>query len=398
MIGSQHLNERPRQDEAPRERQSGFRSILVIDGSHAVQDLARNALGEAGYRVTTASNGAAVLTYPSLDDIDLLVIDSELAGLTGRETCRLLKQNDGTHEMPVLLLVPEGAVPNRENLELGPVNHFLLKPFDPRQLVRKVEQIFQQKALDQLTLEHMQRSADRIMTQLAEKQIQAAVERKTQLIIERCIQNITLSVDQYARNEVDSRITALVSDKEQELVKLTVREVANSMVEKLAVAKVEEALQGVLAQQTEAAVRRVTDQTLPGVIRERVREMLGNLLPREIETRLERAAEKMAPELSQQLIGTVEAVVNKTVPRSAREMLPPVVEGQVRAAMETSIPKRVSDLVAVELRTQMTQRIDPAIDAATRRISRGVLMINAAVGFLVLCGLGAMAWLTFFAK
>ncbi len=371
-------------------------SILVIDGSQAVQDIARNALRDVGYQVTTASNGAAALTYPGIEDIDLVVIDREMAGLSGEETTRILKQHAPTHPIPVLMLVGEEDITARESMEIPAASGYLLKPFDPRCLLKKVEQTLEQRSLDEMARHYLFEATDAMMSALANEQISSAIERKTQLIVERCIQNITTVIDERARAEVDARVTNLLNEKEQELVKLTVREVASSMIEKLATTKVDEAMQTIMRDQTDRAVRRVADQTLPNVIRERVREMLGHMLPKKVAVHLDRAVQEKAPELSQQIIGTIDSLTGKSVPRLARELLPSVIDTQVRSAMDQAMPRRVGDLVAIELREQMARQFEPAVHVATRQINRHVLIFNALLGLLVLCGVGAMAWMTFF--
>ncbi len=373
-------------------------SILVVDDSLAVQDIAQSALYSAGYHVTTASNGTAALTFPGLEEINLVILDADMDGLPGRETTRILKQNGPTHPVPVMLLVPEDWTTRTESIALGGACAYLVKPFDPQVLVRKVEQIFEQQRLDELSRQYLSDAADRVMVKLADQQIAAAVERKTQLIVERCIQSITMTVDQRARGLVDEHVTQLVSEKEQDLVRLTVREVAQSMVEKLAATKVEEAMEAILAETTDRTVRGTAEKMLPGLIRDKVRDTLGTMLPREVETRLQKAAEKMVPELSQQLVETIEGVAKRIVPKAAREHLPAVVESQVGAYIEQNAPRRVAEYVARELERQLPEKLEPTVRQAAARIRLAVVMVNSAIGLCVLAGMAVMFWLTFFRK
>lgn len=373
-------------------------SILVIDDSLAVLDMVQTVLHDQGYHVTTVSNGTAALTCPSLEDVSLVVIDEQLDGLSSREAMRILKQNGPTHPIPILLMVPEESLTQTESVSMGGACAYMVKPFEPQGLVRKVEQVLDQQRLDELSNQYLSDAADRMMSKLADQQIAGAVERKTQLIIERCIQNITTTIDQRARAQVDEHVTSLVADKEQELVKLTVREVAQSMVEKLAAAKVEEAMNAILAEHTDRAVRGAGDKILPNMIREKVKEMLNNMLPREVDARLQKAAEKMVPEISQQIVATVEDVAKRAVPRAGRELLPQVVEGQVATAVEQSVPRKVSELVSRELDKQLRDKLEPTIKASVARIRRNVMAINTAIGALIVVGMAVMFWLTFGGK
>jgi two-component system chemotaxis response regulator CheY len=371
-------------------------SILLIDDSQAVQDIAESALSHAGYRITSASNGASSLTYPGIDEIDLIILGTDLNGLSGEETTRILKQHAETHPIPILMLIPEDRVPDRENTTTCGAIGYLLKPFNPESLVRKVDQVMDQRNLDELSRQYLADASDRMMGQLAEEQINSSVERKSQLIVEKCIQNITNQVDERARGVVEQRVTGLVSEKEQELVKTTVHEVANAMVEKLALAQVEEAMDQILRDETEKAVRRISDQILPNQIRERTKDMLNNILPREVEKQLQKSTDRIVPEISNQIVSTVENVSQKSIPRIGRELLPVVIESQVSNALNREIPRKVTELVSSDLNRQMVNKINPTIQAATRKIQRTVLIFNGILGGLLCCAFGFMIWLLFF--
>lgn len=368
-------------------------SILIIDNSLAIQEIAEAALVKAGYRVTTASNGAAALTYPGIEEVDLIVLDSEMPGVDGEETARVFKQHAATHPIPLLMMVNETKVPKREDYQPLGASGYILKPFDGRELIHRVSKIFDQHNLDELARQYTANAAEQKMEEIATQAINEAVERKTQIIIERSIQRVATTVDQRARQEVEEKVATLTSEKEQELVRTTVREVAQSMVEKLAERKVEEAMQTILEEQTERAIKRATDTKLPGLMRERLKEMVANMLPREIETRVQKSTERLVPEIGEQLIGTIENVANKTIPRLARELLPGIIEQQVTTAIDESLPRRVRELVARELQAQMPQKIDPAIQEAMRRVRKTLMVINGILGAAVVAGLGAAIFL-----
>jgi uncharacterized membrane protein YheB (UPF0754 family) len=168
------------------------------------------------------------------------------------------------------------------------------------------------------------------------------------------------------------------------------------MVEKLAERKVTEAIDATLPEQAERSVKRIVDQTLPSTIRERLKESMNNVLPREIQVRLQKAAEKMVPELSQQLIQTVEAVSNKTVPRLSRELLPEIADRQFKLAAGEQIPKLVADLVGRELEKQVFDKVQPAIRSARRSLRTTIIVWNTILTLMVVGGLGGLIYLLFF--
>jgi len=80
--------------------------IVIVDDSAAVQEIVKTVLTEEGYKVAVASNGLAALTYPELQDVDLLIIDSEMEGIYGFEATKVIKTDAETHTIPILLLIP----------------------------------------------------------------------------------------------------------------------------------------------------------------------------------------------------------------------------------------------------------------------------------------------------
>lgn len=369
-------------------------TVLVIEDSSAERDIAQRALEDAGYRVISAANAVAALTYPEVEDINLVVLDSMLDGVSGLETARMLRSEGKTHSIPILMLIPEESVKARENIISGGADGFLLKPYDGKTLALKASGLIEQRFLDDLSSKYLNDMADEMMKELARAHVKDAVERKTQIIIERLIQNVATAVDERAREEVDKHVAALTAEKEQELVKITVREVANSMVEKLAERKVREAMDNSFVNESERVVQRIVDQTLPGAIRERLKESCNNMLPREIQVRLQKAAEKMVPELSEQLVGTVEAIAAKAVPRISREILPSLSEKQTKVAFAEQVPRQVADLVNRELDAQIRQKLEPTLNQASVKLRRTVLIWNSILGGIVTVGLGLALYLT----
>lgn len=345
-------------------------NILVVDDSVAVQELCRATLEAQGYRVTVASNGVAALSYPEIESVDMLIVDTALKEMTGYDTTKAVRTDPALHPKPVLLLVPEEETSDRENQDLHGAGGYLKKPFEPRVLVAKVQAMLEEKRVLEGSREHLRQAAEAWMQRLAESHIQQAVEQRTQIIIERALQNIVGMVDQKTRREVDARVTQLTAEKEQELVKMTVHEVARSMVEKLAERKVSEAMESILRDETEKAVRRVAESVLPGLARERVRESVEQVLPREVQRRVQKEAETLVPEASEKVVQVIESAAQKLVPKIARELTAEQVERQTQEVIHTLLPRQVQAGVSQELETQLRTKIAPVVHEAAEEIAR----------------------------
>jgi len=112
--------------------------ILVVDDDDRLRDLLQRYLGKSGFRVSVAANAAEARIVMSGLEFDLLVLDLMMPGESGLDLTRDLRRNK---YLPILLLTAMGSVPDRIlGLEVG-ADDYLTKPFEPRELVLRIEAI-----------------------------------------------------------------------------------------------------------------------------------------------------------------------------------------------------------------------------------------------------------------
>lgn len=114
--------------------------ILVVDDSEIVLAMAREALEEAGFEVVTAFNAMEANSYIySRRKPDLIILDVMLPMLDGDKKAKMLKEDELTREIPILLLSskPEDEL-GRLVRESG-ADGFIRKPFVNLQMVSRVE-------------------------------------------------------------------------------------------------------------------------------------------------------------------------------------------------------------------------------------------------------------------
>ena len=112
--------------------------ILVIDDDTRLRDLLQRFLREHGFRVTTATDSADARARLASMDFDLLVLDIMMPGESGLDLTRWLRRDE---RAPVLLLTAMGDTEHRiAGLESG-ADDYLVKPFDPRELVLRINAI-----------------------------------------------------------------------------------------------------------------------------------------------------------------------------------------------------------------------------------------------------------------
>ncbi len=112
--------------------------ILVVDDDTRLRELLHKYLMEQGFRVTTASDAGDARDKLASFSFDLLVLDIMMPGESGLELTRALRNQS---EVPILLLTAMGDAGDRiVGLESG-ADDYLSKPFEPRELVLRIESI-----------------------------------------------------------------------------------------------------------------------------------------------------------------------------------------------------------------------------------------------------------------
>jgi len=129
------------------------RNILIIEDETDVADLLSLNLRKAGFRVSTAGDGASGLQKARDDRPDFIILDLMLPKMSGLEVCRILKSDAATARMPILMLTAKAEEIDRiVGLEFG-ADDYVTKPFSPREIVLRIRAIFRrgEKADESLT-------------------------------------------------------------------------------------------------------------------------------------------------------------------------------------------------------------------------------------------------------
>jgi two-component system phosphate regulon response regulator PhoB len=75
---------------------------------------------------------------------DLLILDWMMPGLTGCEVMTQLRQNPETLAIPVVMLTAKDGVEAREQMDSLSLAGYLVKPFSPLELIKKVREVLDQ--------------------------------------------------------------------------------------------------------------------------------------------------------------------------------------------------------------------------------------------------------------
>ena len=117
--------------------------ILVVDDDQRLRDLLVRYLGEQGFTVRAVAEAAAMDKALAKERFDLVVLDLMLPGEDGLAVCRRLRAQQGSPA--IIMLTAKGDEVDRiVGLEMG-ADDYLPKPFNPRELVARVNAVLRRK-------------------------------------------------------------------------------------------------------------------------------------------------------------------------------------------------------------------------------------------------------------
>jgi len=145
-------------------------TVLVVDDDPFIRELIADTLGGA-YRVICHENAEAALAGAEAERPDAILLDVELPGIDGYETCRKLKQQKTLAALPVIFISAHDRIEDRlRGYEAGG-DDYIVKPFDPQELAAKLARILgsvSERLRLQDTADYAGRTAMTAMTSMGE--------------------------------------------------------------------------------------------------------------------------------------------------------------------------------------------------------------------------------------
>ena len=121
--------------------------IAIVEDEADIAELLRFNLQREGYEVETWGRGDTALEAIRGRPPDLLVLHLMLPGVDGLEISRLLKADERTARVPIIMLTARGEETDRiRGLELG-ADDYIAKPFNPREVVLRIRAVLRRRAM-----------------------------------------------------------------------------------------------------------------------------------------------------------------------------------------------------------------------------------------------------------
>lgn len=115
--------------------------ILIIDDTEIVRAMLHDLLEEQGYQVLTASTGEEGVERAKEHRPDAVLIDTQMPGIDGFETCRRIKQVEGIETKVVVMTADIDAVDTVKARQMG-ADDYCAKTKDFAPLLETVKNLF----------------------------------------------------------------------------------------------------------------------------------------------------------------------------------------------------------------------------------------------------------------
>ena len=114
------------------------KTILIVEDEEHLADALSHNLQFEGYSTTQAEDGEEGLKLAQNIQFDLIILDVMMPGMDGFETCRRLKAEPNTQDVPVIFVTAKAETDSIVNgFETGGVD-YVVKPFQAEEVLARV--------------------------------------------------------------------------------------------------------------------------------------------------------------------------------------------------------------------------------------------------------------------
>ncbi|MCI0396587.1 MAG: response regulator transcription factor [Chloroflexi bacterium] len=156
------------------------RIILIIDDNITNLKVAVDYLQAYGFEIIVARNGATGIERARFARPDLILLDVQMAGLDGFETCRRLKANLETAAIPIIFMTALSDPLDRvKGLEAGAVD-YVVKPIEEAEILARVKTHLALRELQAQLQQQNEQLEERVRERTAALEAEIAQRKRSQ--------------------------------------------------------------------------------------------------------------------------------------------------------------------------------------------------------------------------
>ena len=145
-------------------------TVLVVDDDSSIREVLHEFFTLKGYQVVLAANGEQALELAKCEMPKAILLDINMPGIDGMETCRRLRADEKTRLIPIVLITAYGASETEAN-DAG-ADDIIYKPFDMKDLSIRLKSV--------MRVGHIANRWERLMTYMDELE-----NNRSELVLEK---------------------------------------------------------------------------------------------------------------------------------------------------------------------------------------------------------------------
>lgn len=126
-------------------------NVLIVEDEADIQQLVSYNLIRAGFHVTCADSGEEALERLRTEEIDCVLLDLMLPGISGLQVCTAMRkvESNSQRSIPIIMLTAKGEEEDVvAGLECG-ADDYITKPFSPKVLIARIKAVIKRTFADQ---------------------------------------------------------------------------------------------------------------------------------------------------------------------------------------------------------------------------------------------------------
>jgi two-component system, OmpR family, alkaline phosphatase synthesis response regulator PhoP len=135
-------------------------NVLVVEDEADIQQLVSYNLIRAGFHVTCADSGEEALERLRTEEIDCVLLDLMLPGISGLQVCTAMRkvESNTQRSIPIIMLTAKGEEEDVvSGLECG-ADDYITKPFSPKVLIARIKAVIKRAFADQSEADESRKS------------------------------------------------------------------------------------------------------------------------------------------------------------------------------------------------------------------------------------------------
>jgi two-component system response regulator MtrA len=120
--------------------------IIYVEDDPLVGEVVQEILTQAGHLIGVVPHGTLAFETIVFKKPELILLDQKLPGMQGMEILRALRRLPDLYLTPIIMLTARAGDDPRDDALVAGANDYLVKPFDPAELVRRVGLVLEQTA------------------------------------------------------------------------------------------------------------------------------------------------------------------------------------------------------------------------------------------------------------